>query len=323
MKAVFARAFGGPEVLELVERPMPTPGPGEVTVRTAYASVNFADVKARRGGHHTGAKPPFVPGLDVSGTVEAIGAGVSGLRVGQWVAAAPDGGAYAEVVRARASLVYPLAEGADPRQAAGVVALMTAYNVAIVKGGLQPGETVLVQAAAGGVGSLLVQLAKRYGAARVIGVVGSEAKVAAAQGFGADEVLVVRDEDLRPHLAAAAPDGIDLVLDSAGGDAFHAAFEALRPFGRIVHFGDAGGTPGPVPVSGMHKANLAVFGYSSGHYRKHRPEGVRHAAERALAHVAAGELRVDVTRVFGLADAAEAHRLLESRASTGKLLLEP
>lgn len=323
MKAVVARAFGGPEVLELVERPEPTPGPGEVTVRTAYASVNFADVKSRRGGHHTGAKAPFVPGLDVSGTVEAVGEGVAGLRVGQWVAAAPDGGAYAEVVRARAALVYPLAEGTDPRQAAGIVALMTAYNVAIVKGGLRPGETVLVQAAAGGVGSLLVQLAKRYGAARVIGVVGSEAKVDVARAFGADEVLVVRDADLRPHLAAVAPDGVDLVLDSAGGDAFAAAFEALRPFGRIVQFGDAGGAPGPISVAGMHKTNQAVFGYSSGHYRKHRPEGVRRAAERALAHVAAGELRVEVTRLFGLDEAADAHRLLESRTSTGKLLLRP
>jgi len=323
VRAVVARAFGGPEVLEVAERPAPTPGPGEVTVRTAYASVNFADVKSRRGGHHTGAKPPFVPGLDVSGTVEALGEGVAGLQVGQWVAAAPDGGAYAEVVRARAGLVYPLAEGADPRQAAGIVALMTAYNVAIVKGGLQPGETVLVQSAAGGVGSLLVQLAKRYGAARVIGVVGSEAKVDVARAFGADDVLVVRDEDLRPHLAAAAPDGVALALDSAGGDALDAAFEALRPFGRIVHFGNAGGTPGPIAVAGMHKTNQAVFGYSSGHYRKHRPEGVRHAAERALAHVAAGELRVEVTRVFGLDEAAEAHRLLESRASTGKLLLQP
>ena len=323
MKAVYAREFGGPEVLELVERTAPTPGPGEVTVRTAFASVNIADVKSRRGGHHTGAKPPFVPGLDVSGTVEAIGEGVAGLRVGQWVAAAPDGGAYAEVVRARAALVYPLAAGTDPRQAAGIVALMTAYNVAIVKGGLQPGETVLVQAAAGGVGSLLVQLAKHYGAARVIGVVGSDAKVAVAKGFGADEVLVVREQDLRPHLAAAAPDGVDLALDSAGGDAFVAAFEALRPFGRIVNFGDAAGAPGPIRVSGMHKTNQAVFGYSSGHYRKHRPEGVRQAAERALAHVAAGELRVEVSRVFGFAQASEAHRLLESRASTGKLLLEP
>lgn len=323
MKALYARDFGGPEVLELVERPVPTPGAGEVTVRTAYASVNFADVKARRGGHHTGAQPPFVPGLDVSGTVEAIGDGVTGLRVGQWVAAAPDGGAYAEVVRARAALVYPLADGTDPRQAAGVVALMTAYNVAIVKGGLRPGETVLVQAAAGGVGSLLVQLAKLHGAGRVIGVVGSEAKVAVAKGFGADEVLVVRDTDLRPALAAVAPDGVDLVLDSAGGDAFAAAFEALRPFGRIVNFGDAGGKPGPIPVSGMHKTNQAVFGYSSGHYRKHRPEGVRLAAEKALAHLAAGELRLDVTRVFPFAEAADAHRLLESRASTGKLLLQP
>lgn len=323
MNVVVATAFGEPDVLRLEQRPAPTPGPGEVTVRTAFASVNYADVKARRGGHHTGAKVPFVPGLDVSGTVEQVGEGVTGLRLGQWVAAAPDGGAYAEVVRARAALVYPLAEGVDPRRAAGVVALMTAYNVLLVKGALQPGETVLVQAAAGGVGSLVLQLAKLHGAGRVIGVVGSTAKVEMAKRLGADEVLVVRDEDLRPHLAAAAPEGIDVALDSAGGDAFVAAFEALRPFGRVVNFGDASGTPGHVSVSRMHKQNMTVVGYSSGHYRKNRPDGVRLAAERALAHVAAGELTVEVTRTFPLAEAAEAHRLIESRASTGKLLLVP
>ncbi|MFO7545750.1 MAG: zinc-binding dehydrogenase [Trueperaceae bacterium] len=323
MNVVVATAFGAPDVLRLEQRPEPAPGLGEVTVRTAFASVNFADVKARRGGHHTGTTVPFVPGLDVAGTVERVGAGVTGLRIGQWVAAATDGGAYAEVVRARAALVFPLTEGVDPRQAAGVVALMTAYNVLLVKGALQPGETVLVQAAAGGVGSLLLQLAKLHGAGHVIGVVGSTAKVETARRLGADDVLVVRDEDLRPHLTRAAPNGIDVALDSAGGDAFVTAFEALRPFGRIVNFGDAGGTPGPVSVSRMHKQNLTVVGYSSGHYRKHRPEGVRLAAERALAHVAAGELQVEVTRTFPLAAAAEAHRLIESRASTGKLLLAP
>jgi len=323
VRAVVAEAFGGPEVLAVVQRPVPEPGPGEVTVRTAYASVNFADVKARRGGPAAGAKPPFVPGLDVAGTVQALGPDVTGLRVGQWVAASPDDGAYAEVVRARAALVYPLADGVDPRQAAGVVALMTAYNVLVVKAALQPGETVLVQAAAGGVGSLLLQLAKLYGAGRVIGVVGSEAKDAVARDLGAHEVIVVRNADLRPHLARVAPDGVDVALDTAGGDAFLAALEALRPFGRIVHFGDAGGAPGPVPVAGLHKKNQSILGYSSGHYRRHRPEGVRLAAERALAHLAAGELVVDVTGIFPLEAAAEAHRRLESRTTTGKLLLEP
>lgn len=323
MRVVVATALGEPDVLALDERPVPVPGPGEVTVRTAFASVNFADVKARRGGHHLEREVPFVPGLDVSGTVEAIGAGVTDLAVGDRVAAAPDGGAYAEVVRARAGLVYPLDAHTDLRQAAGVVALMTAYNVLLLKGALAPGETVLVQAAAGGVGTLLLQLAKLHGAGRVIGVVGSEAKVDVARRFGADEVLVVRDTDLRPPLRRAAPDGVDLVLDSAGGDAFAAALEALRPFGRIVSFGDTGGAPGPVPTAGLHKRNQTILGYSSGHYRKHRPAGVRFAATRALEHLAASELCVEVTRVFPLAEAAAAHRLLESRASTGKLLLEP
>lgn len=324
MRAVQAVALGAPDVLRAATMPLPDIGPGEVLIRTSFASVNFADVKARRGGHHIQAEVPYLPGLDVAGVVAAVGEGVEHLSPGDRVAAATDGGAYAEWVKARGVLAYRIPDGvAELGQAAGVVALMTAYNVLVVKAGLAPGETVLVHAAAGGVGTLLLQLAGIEGAGRVIGVVGSEEKVAVAHEFGADEVIVSRGEGYAARLAEVAPDGVDVVLDSAGGPFFEAGFARLAPFGRLVNFGNAAGDPPVLDPASMHKKNLAVFGYSSGTYRRSRPDGVRLAASTMLDHLGAGRLRVPVGGVYPLEEAADAHRAIESRQSTGKLLLEP
>lgn len=323
MRAVQAVELGDPEVLQPASLPVPEIGPGEVLVRNTYASVNFADIKARRGGHHLKREVPFVPGLDVSGVIHAVGPGVEGFAPGQRVAAATDGGSYAEFAKARAALTYPVPDGdIDMRQAAGIVAMMTAYNVLIVIAGLQEGETVLVHAAAGGVGTLLLQLARLYGAGRVIGVVGSEAKIAVALEHGADEVIVTRGSDYPVLLDDAAPGGVDVVMDSVGGAYFAAAFPRLATYGRIVNFGNAAGDPPSVEVSAMHKENLAIFGYSSGTYRKSRPEGVQRAARRMLEHLATGELTVEIGGVYSLEEAADAHRAIESRTTTGKLLLE-
>lgn len=324
MRAVRVTALGGPDVLAATVLPLPKPEAGEVLIRTAYASINFADIKARRGGHHIRREVPYLPGLDVSGTVAAVGEGVQGLCPGQRVAAATDGGSYAEWVKARAVLTYPLPEGTrDLREVAGVVALMTAYNVLVVKAGLDRGETVLVYAAAGGVGSLVLQLARLRSAGRIIGVVGSTAKVPPAREFGADEVIVSRGDDLSERLSTIAPDGVDVVIDSLGGRYFSAGFAHLAPYGRLVNLGDAAGAPPSLDPSSLHTGNLAVIGYSSGSYRRSRPEGVRLAATRMLEHLAAGDLRVPIGAVHPLEAAADAHRLIESRASTGKILLRP
>lgn len=323
MRAVRVEALGGPEVLRPAEVPLPEIGEGEVLIRAAYAGVNFADVKARRGGHHIARPVPYLPGLDVSGTVAAVGEGVEGLRVGQRVAVATDGGAYAEYVKARAVLSYPLPDpDVDLREVAGIVAMMTAYNVLMRKAALQADETVLIHAAAGGVGTLLLQLARHAGAGRVLAVVGSDAKTPVAREFGADEVIVSRGEGYGEALDAVAPDGVDVVADGVGGAMFAAAFERLATYGRIVNFGNAAGDPPTLDPSGMHKKNLTVIGYSSGTYRKSRPQGVLRAATRMLELHAEGALRVPIGEVFPLERAADAHRAIESRASTGKLLLE-
>lgn len=323
MRAVQVEELGGPEGLRPTELPVPTPGEGEVLVRSAFVGVNFADVKARRGGHHIARPVPYLPGLDVAGEVVAVGDGVVGLRVGQRVAAATDGGAYAEYARARAGLTWALPDPeVDLREVAGIVALMTAYNVLAVKADLQAGESVLVHAAAGGVGTLLLQLAKHLGAGRVVGVVGSEAKVEVAVRYGADEVIVSRGEDYAARLDATFAGGVDVVMDSVGGSMYHDAFSHLARFGRMVNFGNAGGDPAPLDTAAMHTKVLSLIGYSSGTYRKHRPEGVRRAAERMLELHAEGAIRVPIGEVFPLERAADAHRALESRTSTGRLLLE-
>lgn len=323
MRAVQVEELGGPEGLRPVELPVPVAGPGEVLIRTAFVGVNYADVKARRGGHHIARPVPYLPGLDVSGVVVAVGDGVEDLHPGQRVAAATDGGAYAEYVRARASLTWALPDPTvDLREVAGVVALMTAYNVLIVRADLQPGESVLVHAAAGGVGTLLLQLARHVGAGRIIGVVGSESKVAVAEANGADTVIVSRGEDYGARLDQVLPDGVDVVMDSAGGSMFSDAFARLATFGRLVNFGTASGAPAPVDPSPMHKKNLTLFGYSSGTFRKSRPEGVQLAARTMLELHASGAIQVPIGDVLPLERAADAHRALESRTSTGRLLLE-
>lgn len=322
MRAVVVTALGGPEVLAIQELDEPRPGPGEVSISVDYASVNFADIKARRGSYHGKREPPFIPGLDVAGRIRAVGEGVTGLEAGQEVAAATSGGAYAPVAIASQELCYPIPPGADPKQAAGVIVLMTAYNVLVAKGGLQAGESVLVQGAAGGVGTVLLQLAKLHGAGRVIAAVGSEAKRAVAERYRASDVVVGRGETLVQGLKEVAPDGVDLILDPVAGPHFGETVALLNPFGRVVVYGNAGGD-GHFETGPLHSANRTVIGYSSGHLRRNRPETVREAALSMLELLASGQLEVPVSRVLPLEDAAEAHRLIESRETTGKLLLEP
>src|SRR5438093_3781252 len=178
MKAVFVHRYGEPEVLTYQEAPDPTPGPDEVLIRTAIASVNFADIKARRGTDSVTTQLPLIPGHEVVGTIEAVGDKVHTLRMGQRVVAVISSGAYAELVAAPAAFTFSLPETLASEAAAGLVVLITAFNILTLAGRLSPGESVLVQAAAGGTGSTAVQLAKRLGAGLVIGTVGSDEKAA-------------------------------------------------------------------------------------------------------------------------------------------------
>ena len=322
MHVVEATAYGDPSVLAWRERPEPVPGPGEVAIRVTQTGVNFADVQARRGSYHGGQPPPFVPGLDCTGTIVAVGAEVEGLRVGQRVAAFPPGGSYAEVVVVPQMTTYALDPVISDDDAASILMLVTAYNVLSFAGRLAPGENVLVHAGAGGVGSTAIQIARALGAGRIFATVGSEEKRAVATSAGADVVIDYRQEDFaRCVLDATNGRGVDLILDSVAGDVFTAGLTALAPFGRIVAFGMAAGTPGTVRTNELHPSNRAVIGYSSGSYRKLRPEALRPAAEASLRLVAENKVHVVIGARFPLREAAEAHRLVESRAGHGKVLL--
>lgn len=321
MRAVVVAELGPPEVLQLREHPEPKVGAGEILVHPRFIGVNYADIKARKGSYHGAGEPPFVPGLDACGEVVAVGAEVTDFAPGQLVSVATIGGAYAELVRSSPDLCFAVPEGVDPRQAASPIVLMTASNL-LDKGGLSAGETVVVHGAAGGVGTVLLQLAKLRGAGRVVAAVGSEAKREVAERYGADDVVVGRDEELLAGLRDALPNGADLILDPVAGPHFEAELELLAPFGRVVVYGNASGH-GNVGTGPLHSSNRTVIGYSSGHYIKNRPRGIRRASLAMLELLAAGKIEVPISRVFPLEEAAEAHRFMESRESTGKLLLEP
>ncbi|QDO00019.1 zinc-binding dehydrogenase [Streptomyces sp. RLB3-17] len=325
MRAVEIQEYGGPEVLRVVEAEVPTPGPGQVSIDVAYTGVNFADLKARADGYRVPALP-FVPGLEASGRVRALGAGVTGLAVGQQVAALTQGGAYADVVVADAVTVFPLPPGVDLRTGATLpTVLPTAYALIHTVGRLQPGETVLVQGAAGGVGTVLGQLASAAGAGAVLGVVSSEAKAEYAREHGYDEVFVT--SSTTPSFAKEAREatggrGVDLALDPVGGETLRASLDSLAPFGRLVSFGNASGAqPWQVGQPDLYPLALSVSGFSILTLAQTSPTELRALTERAFRTVVDGVVSLPVTAEFALPDAAEAHRLMGTRTSTGKLLL--
>jgi NADPH2:quinone reductase len=320
MRAIEIQEYGGPEVLTAVEAEVPEPGPGQVSVDVAYAGVNFADLKARSDGYRVPALP-FRPGLEVSGRVRALGAGVTGLSVGQEVTALTHGGAYAEVAVTEAATVFPLPPGVDPRTAASLLAVLpTAYALVHEVGRLQPGESVLVQGAAGGVGTVAGQLAKAAGAGAVYGVVSAEPKAAYARGHGYDEVFVGDFE--KAVREATGGRGVDLALDPVGGETFRAGLASLAVFGRLVSFGNASGEPAwTVGQPELYPSGLSVAGFSILTLAQTAPAELRALVERAFSKAVDGTVSLPVTAEFGLEEAAEAHRLMGARTSTGKLLL--
>ncbi|GAA2505461.1 quinone oxidoreductase family protein [Streptomyces longisporus] len=320
MRAVEFQEYGGPEVLKVVETEVPEPGPGQVSLDVAYTGVNFADLKARGEGYRV-PQLPFVPGLEASGRIRALGEGVTGLSVGQEVTALTEGGAYADVVLANAATVFPVPAGIDLRTAATLpTVLPTAYALVHAVGRLQPGETVLVQGAAGGVGTVAGQLAEAAGAGAVYGVVSGAAKAAYAREYGYDEVFV--GEFTEAVREATGGRGVDLALDPVGGETFRGSLASLATFGRLVSFGNASSAPAwNVGQPELYPSGVSVGGFSILTLAKTAPGELRSLAERAFAKAVDGTVSLPVTAEFGLEEAAEAHRLMGTRTSTGKLLL--
>jgi NADPH2:quinone reductase len=323
MRATVVERYGDAQELRVRDVPAPEPGAGEVAIDVAYAGVNYAEVMARRGSLPP-YRPPFVPGLEVSGTVRALGAGVDGLRVGQPVAALTTRGGYAEVAVAPSVLTYPLAGGSDAELLAGAARptiVPTAWALVHEVARVRAGEVALVHAAAGGVGTVAGQFLRAAGAGLVIGVVSREAKARYARGFGYDEV-VVGDGWPEAVRAATGGRGADVILDSIGGGVRRASYELLAPLGRLVCFGNAGDEPEDLaPGPALRTQVRALLGWSVTGLAAADPDRAAAITREAVAQATALGVRVDITDVLALADAARAHRRLEERRSTGKLVL--
>jgi NADPH2:quinone reductase len=308
----------------LRDAPEPEAGEGEVLIRVEVAGVNYADTGVRAGmmfGPHAH-ELPVTPGFEVAGTVAALGEGVEGPGEGTRVVAVLDSGGYAEYAVAGAESVVEVPDGVslEAATAALLVQGITAYGVLHDAGSLAAGESVLVQAAAGGVGTLAVQLARLAGARTVIGTAGSEEKRSLVRSLGADQA-VDYGENGWPDKVLQATDGrgVDVVLESVGGEAGARAFESLATLGRLVMFGAASGKPMPPPdLMRMNVQGQTVSGFGGPWIRPGRAQ----AARREISgHLQTGELEPVIGLSLPLAEAAEAHRALESRQTTGKILL--
>lgn len=322
MKTIRVHQPGGPEVLRAEDVPVPEPGPGQVRVRVDAAGLNFIDVYHRTGAYQLDL--PFTPGMEAAGAVDAVGPGVTDLAEGDRVAYPLQLGAYAERAVVPAAGVVRIPDGVDTRIAAAVMLQgMTAHYLTLSTVRLAEGMTVLVHAAAGGVGHLLTQIAKRLGA-RVLATVSTEEKERLARTAGADEVIRYQDVDFArevDRLTGGA--GVDVVYDSVGKDTFDRSLDCLRRRGHLVLYGQSSGPVAPMdPQVLAAKGSLFLTRPVLGHYVA-TPEELSWRATDLFDWIATGQLEVRIDQTWPLADAADAHRYIEASQTRGKVLLLP
>jgi NADPH:quinone reductase len=315
MRAIQQQEFGGPEVLQLVELPRPEPGDGEVLIRVARAGLNFADTHQRTNSYLAKATLPLIPGAEVAGVRE---------DTGERVVALTGTGGYAEYATAPEAMTFAIPEGLDDATALAILLQgLTAWHLYRTCARLQPGESVVVHAAAGGVGSLAVQLGHPMGAGRVIATASTEEKRALALELGADAAVDASADGLQERLEEAnLGRKVDAVFEMAGGGVFEQSLAALAPFGRIVAYGIASGEPNQVNTGSLMRRSRAVVGFWLMHCL-----GKPHMVDEALADLfqraARGELRAVVGATYPLGDAARAQEDLQARRTTGKVMLDP
>ena len=322
MRAIRAHQYGGPEVLTWEEQATPSPEAGQALVRLEAVGVNYIDIYHRTGLYKN--PLPFTLGLEGAGVVEGVGPGVSEVRVGDRVAYQGVQGSYATHALVPAARLVVLPAGLDARTgAAAMLQGMTAHYLVHATYPLKPGETALLHAAAGGVGLLLIQMAKRRGA-RVLGTVSTPEKARLAKEAGADEVIQYTTQDFETEVKRLTGGrGVQVVYDSVGKTTFEKSLNVLAPRGTLVLFGQASGPVPPVDLGILAgKGSLYVTRPTLGHYVATREELLRRAGD-VLGWVQAGELTLRIEHTFPLARAAEAHRALEGRRTTGKVLLIP
>ena len=323
MRAIVCRTLDGPDALHLEEVPEPGTGACGVRIRVRAAGLNFADSLMLRGRYQERPPLPFTPGLELAGEIDAVGAGVRGLRVGQRVMAVVNHGAFAEKVVARADDVVPLPDDMDDVTAAGfAIAYGTAHGGLRWRADLHAGEVLLVHGAGGGVGLTAVECGKALGAT-VIATARGDAKLAVAREHGADHVLDSDAPELKERIRElTAERGVDVAYDPVGGAMFDLSLRCIAWEGRIVVIGFASGTVPQIPANVLLVKNAAVMGFYWGSYRKHDPERLRDGFAELFDWYRQGRIRPHVSETLPLEDAAEAIRLLTERKSIGKVVLK-
>jgi NADPH2:quinone reductase len=322
MKAIQVKQVGGPEAMEVVELPVPQPKANEAVVKLAASGVNFIDIYFREGRYKT--PLPFVPGQEGAGVVTALGAEVKSVKPGDRVAWSGLQGSYAEYAAVPADRLVPIPLGVSEQQAAAAMLQgMTAHYLSHDTYPLKRGETALVHAAAGGVGLLLTQMAHNIGA-RVIATVSTKEKAKLARGAGADEVILYMQTDFEAETKRlTGGKGVDVVYDSVGKTTFEKGLNILRPRGMMVLFGGSSGAVPPFDLIALsQKGSLYLTRPTLGHYTATREELVARSGS-VFGMMAAGKLKLRIEHSYPLAEAQQAHRDLEGRKTTGKLLLIP
>jgi NADPH:quinone reductase len=320
MKAVIQNRFGDSGVLVLGDVNCPEIIENEVLIKTAFASVNYADIKSRKGTKASG-DFPFTLGLDAAGTIVEAGKS-SGFAVGDRVIAFPIGGSYAEYVKAKKQLAFKIPDSLSFEQAAAMPTVsILSYILLHEIGQVKKGDTIVVHSGAGGVGSMLVQLAKLAGVGTVIATVGNLRKEQYVKNLGADLVCTY-DSFTEEVLQHTDNQGAHVIFDSVAGEITSRSLECLRLYGTLVQFGNSSGSAGHFKTSDVHSSCRNVKGFSLGTTRNHRPELLGPTANKVIDLFSAGKVKLPIAKIFDLSHAGKAHELIESREYEGKVLMK-
>jgi NADPH2:quinone reductase len=321
MKAVRIHEFGGLDVLRWEDVPVPRPRPNQVLIKVESSGVNYADT-IRRQGNYPGPDLPSTLGLEAAGIIEELGENVTGLTVGQRVMAmGPQGNA--EYVAVNANFVFPYPETVDPVQAGGMpIVFLTAYHLLKTRGQVQPGDTVLIQAGASGVGTVATQLAKAWGA-RVITTASTQDKLELSRSLGADVTINYTAQDFEAEVQRLTDGkGVELVLECVGGPVLEKSLRCVASYGRLISYGNASGTPANLPSSEITSLNRTVIGFSMGR----SPIGKldhQGAMSELFPLISSGQVKLIVDQVLPMPEVAKAHQHLTNRGTRGKVILIP
>lgn len=324
MKAVQFKEYGEPDVLEVVKIKTPSVDESEVLIEVKAIGVNYADTARREGQYVVPTKLPFTPGAEVAGVITEVGANVQGIEKGMRVVALIESGGYADYIVVSAKALIPVPDGVEFEKAVALpLQGLSAYHILKTMGRLEDGETVLVHAAAGGVGSLAVQLAKIFGAGKVIATASTPEKRAFAKQMGADHTVDYTEDGWEEKVHDLTDGkGVDVALEMVGGEMFHKTAACLGAFGRLVIYGAASGEQAKFYPSALMKRNQSVIGFFLPQIMT-KPDLLQNSLRELLGFVNKGELELTIGGTYPLTEAKKVHELMQGRKTTGKIVLLP